>query len=245
MINHHTAAWYLTVFVLCVVACLLICGKSQEDMKRFPLSPPYRVRFWDLLLLIPNVAFFMFLLWKLPSARAKIRLTSSPIFITFYILVSSSPAMHWASECYYILNIKVNSVFLSGVCSRSSWYHSCNSVDDCKRLQCSHYHRQGKSRLYTSAVGLEQHCLDCKSSQKNVVIVLTAEFSGVHFADSCLRMLFLQCWFFGIVISKCITCGLFVSSVSVVLERSDSSICQPIENICQAILHVCWQSALR
>ncbi|XP_030632404.1 transmembrane protein adipocyte-associated 1 homolog [Chanos chanos] len=46
-----------------------------------------RVRFWDLLLLVPNVAFFMFLMWKLPSARAKIRLTSSPIFITFYILV--------------------------------------------------------------------------------------------------------------------------------------------------------------
>ncbi|KAL0977816.1 hypothetical protein UPYG_G00161620 [Umbra pygmaea] len=46
-----------------------------------------RVRFWDLTLLIPNVVFFMFLLWKLPSARAKIRLTSSPIFITFYILV--------------------------------------------------------------------------------------------------------------------------------------------------------------
>lgn len=63
-------------------------------MKRFPLSPSYRVRFWDLLLLIPNVAFFMFLLWKLPSARAKIRLTSSPIFITFYILVSSSSVMH-------------------------------------------------------------------------------------------------------------------------------------------------------
>ncbi|XP_066554456.1 transmembrane protein adipocyte-associated 1 homolog [Amia ocellicauda] len=46
-----------------------------------------KVRFWDLLLLIPNVAFFIFLLWKLPSARAKIRTTSSPIFITFYILV--------------------------------------------------------------------------------------------------------------------------------------------------------------
>ncbi|XP_062312458.1 transmembrane protein adipocyte-associated 1 homolog isoform X1 [Osmerus eperlanus] len=46
-----------------------------------------RVRFWDLLLLVPNVAFFIFLMWKLPSARAKIRLTSSPIFITFYILV--------------------------------------------------------------------------------------------------------------------------------------------------------------
>ncbi|XP_012924887.1 transmembrane protein adipocyte-associated 1 isoform X8 [Heterocephalus glaber] len=46
-----------------------------------------RVWYWDLLLLIPNVLFFVFLLWKLPFARAKIRLSSSPIFITFYILV--------------------------------------------------------------------------------------------------------------------------------------------------------------
>ncbi|KAK7916118.1 hypothetical protein WMY93_011879 [Mugilogobius chulae] len=46
-----------------------------------------RVRYWDLLLLVPNVAFFVFLMWKLPSARAKIRVTSSPIFITFYLLV--------------------------------------------------------------------------------------------------------------------------------------------------------------
>ncbi|XP_075039740.1 transmembrane protein adipocyte-associated 1 [Mixophyes fleayi] len=46
-----------------------------------------KVRYWDLFLLIPNVLFFAFLLWKLPSARAKIRVTSSPIFTTFYILV--------------------------------------------------------------------------------------------------------------------------------------------------------------
>uniref|UniRef100_A0A4W3KHH1 Integral membrane protein GPR175 n=1 Tax=Callorhinchus milii TaxID=7868 RepID=A0A4W3KHH1_CALMI len=46
-----------------------------------------RVRFWDVFLLIPNVLFFAFLIWKLPSARAKIRVTSSPIFTTFYILV--------------------------------------------------------------------------------------------------------------------------------------------------------------
>ncbi|KAG7271817.1 hypothetical protein CRUP_017894 [Coryphaenoides rupestris] len=46
-----------------------------------------RVRFWDLILLVPNVTFFVFLMWKLPSARAKIRVTSSPIFITFYLLV--------------------------------------------------------------------------------------------------------------------------------------------------------------
>uniref|UniRef100_A0AAY4ESK8 Integral membrane protein GPR175 n=1 Tax=Denticeps clupeoides TaxID=299321 RepID=A0AAY4ESK8_9TELE len=58
--------------------CLLVLYEDINDS---------RVRFWDLLLLVPNVAFFMFLMWKLPSARAKIRLTSSPIFITFYILV--------------------------------------------------------------------------------------------------------------------------------------------------------------
>uniref|UniRef100_K7FUH6 Integral membrane protein GPR175 n=1 Tax=Pelodiscus sinensis TaxID=13735 RepID=K7FUH6_PELSI len=46
-----------------------------------------RVRYWDLMLLVPNVLFFVFLLWKLPSARAKIHVTSSPIFTTFYILV--------------------------------------------------------------------------------------------------------------------------------------------------------------
>uniref|UniRef100_A0A672N4W2 Integral membrane protein GPR175 n=2 Tax=Sinocyclocheilus grahami TaxID=75366 RepID=A0A672N4W2_SINGR len=39
------------------------------------------------MLLVPNVAFLVFLMWKLPSARAKIRLTSSPIFVAFYILV--------------------------------------------------------------------------------------------------------------------------------------------------------------
>nr|XP_028699093.1 transmembrane protein adipocyte-associated 1 isoform X1 [Macaca mulatta]XP_028699094.1 transmembrane protein adipocyte-associated 1 isoform X1 [Macaca mulatta]XP_028699095.1 transmembrane protein adipocyte-associated 1 isoform X1 [Macaca mulatta]XP_028699096.1 transmembrane protein adipocyte-associated 1 isoform X1 [Macaca mulatta]XP_028699097.1 transmembrane protein adipocyte-associated 1 isoform X1 [Macaca mulatta] len=58
-----------------------------------------RVRYWDLLLLIPNVLFLIFLLWKLPSARAKIRITSSPIFITFYILATwrASPA---SSGCW-------------------------------------------------------------------------------------------------------------------------------------------------
>ena len=72
----------------------------QQHMSYFPvydflggiLLLNIRVRFWDLLLLVPNVAFFIFLMWKLPSARAKIRLTSSPIFITFYLLVGCSLA---------------------------------------------------------------------------------------------------------------------------------------------------------
>uniref|UniRef100_A0A3B3SCK2 Integral membrane protein GPR175 n=1 Tax=Paramormyrops kingsleyae TaxID=1676925 RepID=A0A3B3SCK2_9TELE len=65
-----------------------------------------RVRFWDLLLLVPNVAFFGFLLWKLPSARAKIHLTPSPIFITFYILVL------WEITRFFLLAIELSVIIL-------------------------------------------------------------------------------------------------------------------------------------
>ena len=82
------------VFV-CVCVCVCVCerqarwGADAAPPLNCLLRPSSRVRYWDLLLLIPNVLFFIFLLWKLPFARAKIRVTSSPIFITFYILVSS------------------------------------------------------------------------------------------------------------------------------------------------------------
>ncbi|XP_056130007.1 transmembrane protein adipocyte-associated 1 homolog isoform X2 [Lampris incognitus] len=65
-----------------------------------------RVRFWDLLLLVPNVAFFIFLIWKLPSARAKIRVTSSPIFITFYFLVL------WEITRFFLLAIELSVIIL-------------------------------------------------------------------------------------------------------------------------------------
>nr|XP_058933948.1 transmembrane protein adipocyte-associated 1 isoform X3 [Kogia breviceps] len=65
-----------------------------------------RVRFWDLSLLVPNVLFFTFLLWKLPLARAKIRVTSSPIFITFYILIL------WEITRFFLLAIELSVVIL-------------------------------------------------------------------------------------------------------------------------------------
>ncbi|XP_063663176.1 transmembrane protein adipocyte-associated 1 isoform X2 [Pan troglodytes] len=65
-----------------------------------------RVRYWDLLLLIPNVLFLIFLLWKLPSARAKIRITSSPIFITFYILIL------WEITRFFLLAIELSVIIL-------------------------------------------------------------------------------------------------------------------------------------
>ena len=73
----------------CVFLCVCEAGVLRSPPLSRLLCPFSRVRYWDLLLLIPNVLFFVFLLWKLPFARAKIRVTSSPIFITFYILVSS------------------------------------------------------------------------------------------------------------------------------------------------------------
>ncbi|XP_072928119.1 transmembrane protein adipocyte-associated 1 homolog isoform X2 [Hemitrygon akajei] len=65
-----------------------------------------RVRFWDVFLLIPNVLFFTFLLWKLPSARAKIRATSSPIFTTFYILVL------WEISRFFLLATELSVIIL-------------------------------------------------------------------------------------------------------------------------------------
>lgn len=48
-----------------------------------------RVRFWDLIILIPNALFLMFLLWNLKVTVAKLRNTNSPIFTAFYSLVMS------------------------------------------------------------------------------------------------------------------------------------------------------------
>lgn len=80
--------------------CLLMHFLHNEipDHVPFISSSCDRVRYWDLMLLIPNVLFFAFLLWKLPSARAKIRVTSSPIFTTFYILVSLLSRSVFASD---------------------------------------------------------------------------------------------------------------------------------------------------
>ncbi|KAG1706620.1 Transmembrane protein adipocyte-associated 1 [Nymphon striatum] len=46
-----------------------------------------RVRIWDLIILIPNLIFFLFLLIRFNRTRLKLRATSSPIFLTFYGLI--------------------------------------------------------------------------------------------------------------------------------------------------------------
>ncbi|CAG0920056.1 unnamed protein product [Notodromas monacha] len=46
-----------------------------------------RVRVWDLMILIPNCLFLIFLMVTFPRAKLMLRATSSPIFFAFYVLV--------------------------------------------------------------------------------------------------------------------------------------------------------------
>lgn len=46
-----------------------------------------RVGIWDLSILIPNVLFMLFLLWRFKTAIVKLRNSNSPIYLVFYALV--------------------------------------------------------------------------------------------------------------------------------------------------------------
>ncbi|KAJ8683480.1 hypothetical protein QAD02_019272 [Eretmocerus hayati] len=49
-----------------------------------------RIRIWDVMILVPNVLFFLFIAVRFNHARLKLRATSSPIYLAFYGLVTSS-----------------------------------------------------------------------------------------------------------------------------------------------------------
>ncbi|XP_046387651.1 transmembrane protein adipocyte-associated 1-like [Ischnura elegans] len=51
------------------------------------------VRAWDLIILIPNALFLLLLAARFNRARLKLRATTSPVFLTFYILVCICSAM--------------------------------------------------------------------------------------------------------------------------------------------------------
>lgn len=52
-----------------------------------------RVRAWDIIILIPNALFLLLLAARFNRARLKLRATTSPVFLTFYILVCICSAM--------------------------------------------------------------------------------------------------------------------------------------------------------
>ena len=45
------------------------------------------IQVWDLIILIPNLAFLLFLFYKLPSTRLKLRATNSELFRSLYSIV--------------------------------------------------------------------------------------------------------------------------------------------------------------
>ncbi|XP_011694347.1 PREDICTED: uncharacterized protein LOC105453826 isoform X1 [Wasmannia auropunctata] len=58
--------------------CKLILYKEIKDS---------RVRIWDVIILVPNLLFLLFIVMRFNRARLKLRATSSPIFLAFYGLV--------------------------------------------------------------------------------------------------------------------------------------------------------------
>ena len=45
------------------------------------------IQVWDLIILIPNLAFLLFLFYKLPSTQLKLRATNSELFRSLYSIV--------------------------------------------------------------------------------------------------------------------------------------------------------------
>lgn len=46
------------------------------------------VRVWDVAILVPNLIFLLFLIYKFGRVRQKLRQTRSPVFKAFFLLVS-------------------------------------------------------------------------------------------------------------------------------------------------------------
>ncbi|XP_070395884.1 transmembrane protein adipocyte-associated 1 homolog isoform X3 [Dermacentor albipictus] len=81
--------------------------------------PGSRVRMWDLCILVPNVVFLLFMALRFNRARLKLRATSSPIFSTFYILVSLNAVM---SVIRCVVSMTVNAAApAGGIADKALW----------------------------------------------------------------------------------------------------------------------------
>lgn len=77
-----------------LILYLEIANSRSVQTTRLPLISKhsitvcyFRVRIWDVIILVPNLLFLLFLAVRFNRARLKLRATSSPIFLTFYGLV--------------------------------------------------------------------------------------------------------------------------------------------------------------
>ncbi|XP_069687462.1 transmembrane protein adipocyte-associated 1 homolog isoform X2 [Periplaneta americana] len=78
-----------------------------------------RVRIWDVIILVPNLVFLLFLGLRFNRARLKLRATSSPIFLTFYGLVVVNSLI---SVIRCIVSMTVNaSAVVGGYVDKGLW----------------------------------------------------------------------------------------------------------------------------
>ncbi|XP_077293880.1 transmembrane protein adipocyte-associated 1 homolog [Arctopsyche grandis] len=78
-----------------------------------------RVRIWDLIILVPNVLFLLFLALRFNRAQLKLRATSSPIFLTFYGLVWGNVVI---SVVRCVVSMTVNAALpLGGLADKILW----------------------------------------------------------------------------------------------------------------------------
>lgn len=78
-----------------------------------------RVRIWDLIILIPNALFMLFLALRFNKAQLKLRATSSPIFLAFYGLVWGNVII---SVIRCVVSMTVNAALpLGGLADKVLW----------------------------------------------------------------------------------------------------------------------------
>lgn len=56
--------------------------------------PGYRIRYWDIAIISPNILFLLFLILKFGRVRQKIRQSRSPIFKAFFVLVYTTTVLN-------------------------------------------------------------------------------------------------------------------------------------------------------
>lgn len=79
----------------------------------------FRIRIWDIIILIPNLLFMLFLAIRFNRARLKLRATSSPIFMTFYGLVIGNVVISLI-RCAVSMSVNAAAPF-GGVADKVLW----------------------------------------------------------------------------------------------------------------------------
>lgn len=78
-----------------------------------------RVRIWDIVILVPNLLFLLFITVRFNRARLKLRATSSPIFLAFYVLVICNVVI---SVIRCIVSMTVNAATtVGGIADKILW----------------------------------------------------------------------------------------------------------------------------